>query len=320
MSSDHSDHSDQSPVSSHFQKNEFSNEGEMLMEAVQSKGLQRAANPDPVCVIAVTGGKGGVGKTSVAVNLATALASTGRRVMLLDGDLGLANVDVFLGLSPRYTMAHVLSGERTLEEIIVESAHGIHVVPGASGVAELANLPAAGHLGLVQAFSALSTRLDTLIVDTAAGIAHSVVQFTQAAQHVLLVVCDEPASMTDAYALTKVLSRDHEVRKFHVLANMVRAPGEGSALFDKLQRVTGRFLDVTLEYVGEIPDDPYLRRSIREQRPVTAAFPSCPAARAFKKLALKADKWPVPDGPRGNLEFFVERLVRRPPARLEVVQ
>ena len=101
---------------------------------------------------------------------------------------------------------------------------------------------------------------------------------------------------------------------------MVRSPGEGEGLFEKLQRVTGRFLDVTLEYVGEIPEDPYMRRAIREQRPVLAAFPSCPASRAFKKLALKADKWPVPECPRGNLEFFVERLVRKPQARLEAVR
>lgn len=291
-----------------------------MIEAVQASGLKRSAQPGPVQVIAVTGGKGGVGKTSVAVNLATALASAGRRVMLLDGDLGLANVDVFLGLSPRHTMAHVLSGERTLDEIIVESPQGIQVVPGASGVAELANLSAADHLALVQAFSALSSRIDTLIVDTSAGISHGVIQFTQASQHVLLVVCDEPASMTDAYALVKVMSRGHGVTTFRVLANMVRSPGEGETLFRKLERVTGRFLDVALEYIGEIPEDPYLRRAIREQRPVVTAFPACPSSRAFKKLALKADKWPVPECPRGNLEFFVERLVRKPQARLEVVR
>ncbi len=290
------------------------------MESMQTAGLRRAVNPGPVQVIAVTGGKGGVGKTSVSVNLATALATTGRRVMLLDGDLGLANVDVFLGISPRHTMAHVFSGERALEEIIVESADGVQVIPGASGVAEMANLSATDHLNLVQAFSSLSARVDTLIVDTSAGISHSVVQFSQAAQHVLLVVCDEPASMTDAYALVKVLSRSHGVNRFRVLANMVRSPGEGETLFEKLQRVTSKFLDVTLEYVGEIPEDPYLRRAIREQRPVIGAFPSSPSTRAFKKLALKADKWPVPEGPRGNLEFFVERLVRRPQARLEVVR
>ncbi|HKE93592.1 MAG TPA: MinD/ParA family protein [Povalibacter sp.] len=287
---------------------------------MQTAGLRRAANPGPVQVIAVTGGKGGVGKTSVAVNMATALATTGRRVMLLDGDLGLANVDVFLGMSPRHTMAHVLTGERSLEEIILESPQGVQVVPGASGVADLANLSAAGHLSLVQAFSTLSARVDVMIVDTSAGISHSVVQFSQAAQHVLVVVCDEPASMTDAYALVKVLSRNHGVERFRVVANMVRSPGDGETLFEKLQRVTSKFLDVTLEYVGEIPEDPYLRRAIREQRPVVDAFPSSPATRAFKKLALKADKWPVPDGPRGNLEFFVERLVRRPQARLEVVR
>src|SRR5262245_55653431 len=222
------------------------------MEPMQAAGLKRLTNPGPVQVIAVTGGKGGVGKTSVSVNLASALASTGKRVMLLDGDLGLANVDVFLGLSPRHTMAHVLSGQRSLEEVIVETSDGIQVVPGASGVADMANLSAAAHLSLVQAFSTLSTRVDVMIVDTAAGISHSVVQFTQAAQHVLLVVCDEPASMTDAYALIKVLSRQQEVTRFRVLANMVRAPGEGEHLFEKLQRVTGKFLDVTLEYTGEI--------------------------------------------------------------------
>jgi flagellar biosynthesis protein FlhG len=125
--------------------------------------------------------------------------------------------------------------------------------------------------------------------------------------------------MTDAYALAKVLSRGHGIKSFHVVANMVRSPGEGEALFRKLERVTSRFLDITLNYVGEIPEDPYLRRAIREQRPVLTAFPASPASRAFKKLALKADKWPVPEGPRGNLEFFVERLVRKPQARLEVV-
>ena len=223
----------------------------------------------PVRVIAVTGGKGGVGKTSVSVNLATGLAAAGRRVVLLDGDLGLANVDVLLGLSPRYTLAHVLSGERTLDEILVDAKQGFKIVPAASGAADLAALDGAGHLGLVQAFSGLATRVDALIIDTAAGIAPGVLQFSQAAQHVLVVVTDEPASLTDAYALIKVLSRDYGVGRFRVVANMARGAGEGETL--------------------------------------------------FKKLAATADTWPVPAGPRGNLEFFVKRLVRRPAARLEVV-
>jgi flagellar biosynthesis protein FlhG len=281
---------------------------------------QRRTEVHPVLTVAVTGGKGGVGKTSVSVNLATACAAAGKRVMLLDGDLGLANVDVFLGLSPRYTLAHVLSGERTLEEIIVDTPQGFQVVPAASGVTSMVNMGVAEHLGLVRAFSTLANNLDMLIVDTAAGLSHSVMQFSQATQHVLVVICDEPASITDAYALVKVLSRTHGVRRFRVLANMTRAPGEGSALFEKFERVTARFLDVVLEYVGEIPDDSYMRRAIREQRPVTEGYPSSPAGRAFKNLARKADTWPVPSGPRGNLEFFVERLVQRPAAQLEIVQ
>jgi flagellar biosynthesis protein FlhG len=273
----------------------------------------------PVNVIAVTGGKGGVGKTTVAVNLATAFARAGRRTMLLDGDLGLANVDVLLGISPRYTLAHVLSGERTLEEILVDAPQGFSVVPAASGAAAMANLGTAAHLGLVKAFSDLARDLDVLIVDTAAGIGDGVLQFSQAAQHVLLVLTDEPASMTDAYALVKVLRRNHGIRRFRVLANLARNPGDGASVFRKLESVAARFLDVTLEYVGEIPHDPWLRRSVREQRPVADAYPASPSALAFKKLAALADKWPVPAGPRGNLEFFVERLVRRPEPRLEAV-
>jgi len=276
--------------------------------------------PGPVQVIAVTGGKGGVGKTSVALNLATGLAAAGRRVLLLDGDLGLANADVLLGIAPRYTLAHVLCGERTLEEIIVETPQGFHLVPAASGVAQLADLSQAEHLGIVRAFSSLSRRLDVLIVDTAAGIGQGVLQFSQASQEVLLVIRDEPTSITDGYALIKVLSRDHGVKRFRAVVNMSRRLGEGPALFRKLERVTSRFLDVTLDYVGEIPEDTWMRRAIREQRPVIAAFPASPSALALKNLAATADRWPVAEGPRGNLEFFVERLVQRRSPRLELVR
>jgi flagellar biosynthesis protein FlhG len=287
------------------------------MSSISNANLDGIAGP--VRVIAVTGGKGGVGKTCVSVNLAASLAQAGRRVVLLDGDLGLANVDVFLGLSPRYTLAHVLSGERTLDEILVTTPHGFQIVPSASGAANLANLDAAAHLGLVQAFSALATRLDVLIIDTAAGIAHGVMQFSQAAQQVLVVLTEDPASLTDAYALVKVLSRNHGVSRFRVLSNQSRAPGAGQELFRRFERVTGRFLDVVLDYAGEIPEDECMRRAVRGQRPVIEAYPSSPASRAFKKLASRADTWPVPAGPRGNLEFFVERLVQKPAVRLEAV-
>jgi flagellar biosynthesis protein FlhG len=286
----------------------------------KSSPVPRASSQRPVKVIAVTGGKGGVGKTTVSVNLAGALARLGRRTLLLDGDLGLANVDVLLGISPRYTLAHVLAGERSLEEVIVQAPQGFRVVPAASGIARLASLSEAEHVGLVRAFSGLDDGTEVMIVDTPAGIAPGVLQLAQAAQHVLVVVCDEPASITDAYALVKVLSRSHGVARFQILANMVRERGGGQALFQNLSRVTSRFLDVTLEFAGEIPEDPSLRKAIREQRTVVDAYPGCPAARALKELATRADNWPVPAGTRGNIEFFAERLVQRPPALLEVVR
>jgi flagellar biosynthesis protein FlhG len=136
----------------------------------------------------------------------------------------------------------------------------------------------------------------------------------------LVVVCDEPTSLTDAYALIKVLLQEHGVRRFQILANMVRGSGEGRRLFATLEKVTSRFLDVILEYAGEIPLDPQVRLSIREQRPISFSRPDSPAAAALKQLGAHADKWPVPAGPRGHIEFFAERLLRRPPVRLELVR
>ena len=293
----------------------------MAVDKAQPKldGVVRATQ-SPVQVIAVTGGKGGVGKTTIAVNLAASLAGRGKQVMLLDGDLGLANVDVFLGLTPRLTLADVLAGNCTLEEILLDAPQGFKVVPAASGIAQLAELDTLTHVGLVRAFGDITSKVDIMVIDTAPGIAGSVLQFSQAAQQVLVVLCDEPASLTDAYALIKILSRDHGVKQFRVVVNQVRGRGMGQALFQRFERVATRFLSVDLDYVGEIPEDAFLRRSIREQRPVVSAYPSAPASVALKTLAQRADNWPVAEGPRGNVEFFVERLIRRPAVRLEVVR
>ena len=211
---------------------------------------------------------------------------------------------MFLGLTPRLTLADVLAGNSTLEEVILDAPQGFKVVPAASGIAQLAELDPMTHLGLVRAFGDISAKLDVMVVDTAPGIAGSVLQFSQAAQQVLVVICDEPASLTDAYALIKILSRDHGVKQFRVLVNQSRGRGLGQALFQRFERVATRFLQVELDYVGEIPEDAFLRRSIREQRPVVTAYPTCPAAMALKTLALRADMWPVAEGPRGNVEFL----------------
>jgi flagellar biosynthesis protein FlhG len=273
-----------------------------------------------VQVIAVTGGKGGTGKTSIAVNLATAFAQSGRHTMLLDGDLGLANVDVLLGLTPRCTLEHVLSGERRLEEILLQTTSGVRVVPASSGVSKMAALAATERAAIVQAFSALPGPLDVLVVDTAAGIHESVLHFCQAAQQVLVVLRDEPTSLTDTYALIKVLSRNHDIRHFRIVANMTRDVGEGENVFRRLQRVADRYLDVVLEFVGEIPEDNALKQAVQMQRPVLEAFPNCAASRAFRRLGQAATSWPLPAGPSGRLEFFLERMLTRPVPRLKVLK
>lgn len=287
--------------------------------ADQAAGLRHMTQPKPIRVIAVTSGKGGVGKTNVSVNLGVAMAEEGKRVMLLDADLGLANVDVMLGLHPAFDLSHVVFGERTLEEVIVEGPSGMSVVPASSGTKAMAELSPMQHAGVVRAFSELSHQLDVLIVDTAAGIADSVVSFSRAAQEVIVVVCDEPASITDAYALIKLLSREYGIERFRILANMAHSAQEGRDLFNKIQRVTERYLDITLDFMGAVPYDDYLRKAVKRQKAVVEAYPRSRASMAFKTLAQKADKWPIPTGAAGHLEFFVERLIHSSGNHLEVM-
>jgi len=276
----------------------------------QASGLRQMVNPRPVRAIAVTGGKGGVGKTNISVNLGVAAAEMGQKVMLLDADLGLANIDVVLGLHPEYDLSHVMRGERTLDEILVEGPSGMKLIPGASGLQSLAELSRAEHTGLIQAFSELAGDTELLIVDTAAGISDTVLSFSRAAHEIVVVVCDEPASITDAYAIIKLLNRDYGHQRFRVLANMVRSAQEGRELYNKMCRVTDRYLDVTLGFMGAIPFDDNLRKAVRTQRPVVQAFPRSRVAQAFRSLAKKIETWPQPDGANGQVQFFVERLIK----------
>jgi flagellar biosynthesis protein FlhG len=264
----------------------------------------------PVQVVAVTGGKGGVGKTNVSINLSIALAEMGRRVALLDADLGLANIDVLLGLTPKQTIADVIAGHCELRDIMLEGPAGVRIIPASSGTQAMVSLTPQEHAGLINAFSDIGDQIDVLIVDTAAGISDQVISFVRAAQEVLVVVCDEPSSITDAYALIKLLNRDYGLFRFRVLANMTHTAQEGQKLFNKLTLVTERFLDVTLQYVGQIPYDESVRKAIQKQKAVYQFAPRSKASLAFKALAQKVDIWPIPSSPRGHLEFFVERLVQ----------
>jgi flagellar biosynthesis protein FlhG len=258
--------------------------------------------------IAVAGGKGGVGKSSVAVNLGMALSIAGNDVMLLDADMGLANVDVLLGLAPSRHIGHLLDGTCTLEDLLLAAPHGLRVIPAGSGARRLTQLANGEHAAIIRAFDELAQPPKYLLVDTAAGLSDNVSMFAAAADDVVLVVCDEPASLTDAYAMIKVLSRDFGVRRFRMVANMVQNEGEARQLHRKLSRVCDRFLEVVIDFSGWVPHDERLRQAIRRQCAVVDLWPSSRSALAFKQLATVVDTWTEPE--RAGLDriaFFGDR-------------
>lgn len=288
-------------------------------EVDQAAGIRTMNQVKPVRVIAVTSGKGGVGKTNISVNLGMAFAELGRQVALLDADMGLANVDVLLGLHPEFNLSHVIRGERTLDEIMLPAAPGLNIVPASSGVQKMSELTVTEQAAVIRAFSEVEADIDVLIVDTAAGISGSVVNFARACQEVIVVACDEPTSLTDAYAFIKLLNRDYGVHQFQVVANMVKGAQQGRQLFLKLSKVTDRYLDVTLNFLGAVPDDDYLRKAVQKQSAVVKAFPSSQSAVVFRDLARKVDAWPLSENTAGHLEFFVERMIQYSSARMEDV-
>ena len=275
----------------------------------QAQGIRQMNASKPVRVMAVTSGKGGVGKSNITVNLAVAMAQSGENVIVMDADLGLANIDVLLGLSPKLNLSHVIQGECTLEEIIIDGPGGIKIIPASSGSASMSDLTPAENAGVIRSFSELTQPVDTLLIDTAAGLSDSVVSYLRAAREVIVVVCDEPASITDAYAMIKVMNRDYGVQRFHVLSNQAHSIQQGRELYMKLSRVSEKYLDVTLDFLGTVPYDEYLKKAVQKQKCVIETFPRSPSALAFRQIAKKALQWPIPKNMEGHLEFFIERLI-----------
>ena len=241
-------------------------------------------------VVAVSSGKGGVGKTSLTVNLAVALAATGKKVLVCDGDLGLANVDITLGLKPEFDLHHVLSGERTLDQIVIEGPQGVGVIPAASGISKMLELSHAQRLEMGLAFTELSRQYDVVLLDTAAGIGQDVISFLSGAHQVIVVVCDEPTSLTDAYALIKVSATERRVSRFQIVANKVKGAAHGIQVYKKLLNATDQFLDVNLSYLGAVPADQRMLESIKERTPVVNLYPRSQASVAIREIAHNLEK------------------------------
>jgi len=248
--------------------------------------------------------KGGVGRTNLSVNLSLGLAGLGKRVVLRDADLGLANVGLLLGVKAKRNIADVLAGDCELQDILIGATGGIKVIPASSGTQELASLGAHEHAGLITAFNGLGDSMDVLVIDTAAGISDSVISVVRVGHEVLMVACDESSSITDAYALIKILNRDHQMSKFRIVANMTRSEMEGRNLFKKLVHVTHRFLDIDLKYAGEILFDGCVCKAVKKQKAAINEFPGSKSSIAYKKLTKSVSEWPILGQQRGHLEFL----------------
>jgi flagellar biosynthesis protein FlhG len=279
------------------------------LEQRQGVALSGAAGAHPR-VIAVTSGKGGVGKTNVVGNLAVSMADMGKKVLIMDADLGLANIDIIYGVHPHYNIGHVLSGERELKEIIVEGPSGVRIIPAGSGFVNLTHLTDGQKLSLLSEFEAFEDDFDYFLIDTGAGISDNVTYFNLAADECIVVVSPEPTSVTDAYAMIKIMSTQHGEKHFKLLMNMVRDENEAKAVFLNLLQATDRFLSgVSLEYCGYLPRDEKVPAAVRQRKPFVTLYPKAAASRQICRIARQLEESPRRFDANGNIKFFVKRYM-----------
>ncbi|MBI5467561.1 MAG: MinD/ParA family protein [Deltaproteobacteria bacterium] len=274
-------------------------EGEYMQTGVQTR------------VIAVSSGKGGVGKTNSVVNLAVAFAEMGERVLLLDADLGLGNLDVLLGLAPKYNLGHLLRGEKTIEEVMVKGPSGIMILPASSGVTELTDLSTEERLSLASHLENMGAEFDLMIIDTGAGISSNVLFFNIAAQEIVVVVTPEPTSITDAYALMKVLLRKHGERTFKLLVNQVKSRKEAVEVYRKISLAAERFLNASVDYVGCVLHDENVPRAVIRQQAVMEVYPDTRASVCYREIAKEIRDLPSRAGLKGGMQFFWRQILNR---------
>lgn len=278
-------------------------------EQASTRPDQYALRPHDIRVISVTSGKGGVGKTNIAANLAYLLSRKKKKTLVLDADAGLANIDVILGINAPYNLYHVLKGERSLAEAIVKGPGGIKILPSSSGIPEMTDLSRGQKLTLVDELNTLNDELDFMVIDTGAGISANVMYFNMAAKEIIVVTSPEPTAMTDAYALIKVLYQRHAKRRFRLIVNMVKNATEAKEVYSRLSRATDHFLNLTIEYLGYIVLDDKVKDAVRRQRALAEIHPQSPAARCLEKIAEKLATENLAEYENGSIIFFWENIL-----------
>ncbi len=261
-------------------------------------------------VLSITSGKGGVGKTNLSVNIASQLANAGKKVLLLDADLGLANVDVILGLNPQKNLLHLFEGKASLEEIIFKTPYGFSILPASSGVNDMLNLSSGQKMSLLDSMDELEDSIDYLLVDTGAGIHDNVMYFNIAAQERIIVLTPEPTSLTDAYAVIKVLKNNYNVSNFRVLVNIAKDSAQAKDVFARLSAACDHFLEnISLDYLGFIPKDSHVRKSVILQKPFSLEFTKAPASLALQKITTNILAMDSAKEVDGNIKFFWKKLL-----------
>ncbi len=286
-----------------------------LQKAVKTKALSRrrakmaSSNTNLPKVIAVTSGKGGVGKTNIVGNMAVALSRMGKRVVIIDADVGLANIDIIFNLRPEYNIRHVISTEKTLNQVMVESDHGVKILPGGSGFADLTQLNEGEKLNLLSEFETLSDQADIIFVDTGAGISSNVLYFNCACDECAIVATNEPTSITDAYAMMKVMSQEHGTNYFKLIVNMVETEAQAKKVYASLSGALDKFLkNVVLEYAGHIPFDKQLQQAVQQRGLIMDKVPDSLAAKAIEGIAVKLGNSPQRINANGNITFFMSKV------------
>lgn len=268
-------------------------------------------------VIAVTSGKGGVGKTNFTVNLALSLIDFGYRVIVLDGDLGLANVDIACGITPRFTLEHLLSGEKSIEEILVYGPKGLGILPGGSGVQDLANIERAHLENVIRNLGRLEGLADILIIDTGAGLGHTVLNFLKASDDIILLTTPEPTALTDAYGMLKALHSEAEQNKeeknlqINVVVNRVRHENDAKATFERLENAVHKFLHGSVSLLGWVYEDPSVGRAVMNQEPLAISNPMSSAYRCIQWIAGSVSGlFLAPPRKAAGIRGFLTQLLR----------
>lgn len=260
-------------------------------------------------VLAVASGKGGVGKTATVANIAVSLARRNQRVLILDADLGLANIDVVFGITPTYNLNHFFSGQQRLEDILVEGPAGVKILPAGSGIQNFTRLTSQHKMRLLEGLDGMHNEFDYVIIDTEAGISENVTYFTTAAQDIIVVTTTEPTAITDAYALMKLLSTQYQEKHFNLVVNQINNEDDALDVFRKLTMVSNRYLDISIDFLGSIPGDKMMVEAIKKQKVICELYPTSKIAQSFAQLAERICTEQLQCAPKGNLQFFWKKLL-----------